>query len=82
MSAGEREAVYVLTGCELDTSCCCPGGTAEIRVPGFIVSGKSGEVEDATGEIEVERIRSDKDKALVVEALREKYAAFIRIEFE
>ncbi|MBN2167762.1 MAG: hypothetical protein JW738_00840 [Actinobacteria bacterium] len=78
----DREVVFVLTGCELDSSCCGPGGTAEVVIPGFVVSREGENGEDAPDEIVVERIRNEADKKKVVEALREKYPSFIRIEFQ
>ena len=76
-----KEVFYLLGMAGVESSCCGTGGSAFIKVPGYVLSWKKGESESGQSISEVERIVSEESQTAIRKILQEKYPGFQQIEF-
>ena len=76
-----KEVLYFVGMAQVENSCCGRGGSAFIKVPGFVLSWKKGQNEMGRPISEVERIEGEKPQREIRKILEEKHPGFSQIEF-
>jgi len=76
-----KEVLYFVGMAQVESSCCGTGGSAFIRVPGFLISWKKTRDEMGRPISEVERIAGAEAQKEIRKLLEEKHPGFLQIEF-
>ena len=76
-----KEVLYFLGMAGIETSCCGPGGSAFIKVPGYVRSWKK--FRNALGQpvSEVEQIQREDCRREIQSILEERHPGFRQVEF-
>ena len=75
-----KEVVYLLGFAAVEASCCGRGGSAFIKVPGFL-GPRRDMVRGSARVSEIERIVDENCQREITVLLREKFPAFRQVEF-
>ncbi|MGE5254381.1 MAG: hypothetical protein ACM3N7_10485 [Planctomycetaceae bacterium] len=76
-----KEVLYLVGKAAIESSCCGTGGSAFIKVPGYIRAWKKGRNETGRPVSEVERIEAREEQREIRGLLGESYPDFSQIEF-
>jgi hypothetical protein len=76
-----KEVLYLVGMAGIEASCCGTGGSAFIKVPGYIRAWKKGRTKAGLPVSEVERIEAYSQRQEIQGLLQEIHPAFAQVEF-
>jgi hypothetical protein len=76
-----KEVLYLVGMAGIEASCCGTGGSAFIKVPGYIRAWKKGRNEAGLPVSEVERIEAYGQRKEIQGLLQERHPGFTQVEF-
>ncbi len=76
-----KEVLYLVGMACIEASCCGTGGSAFIKVPGYIRAWKKGRNEAGLPVSEVERIEAYGQRKEIRGLLQERHPGFTQVEF-
>lgn len=76
-----KEVLYFLGMAGIEASCCGRGGSAFVKVPGYVRSWEKNRNESGQPVSEVERIIDQDSQKEIKRILEEKHPAFRQVEF-
>jgi hypothetical protein len=76
-----KEVLYLVGMAGIEASCCGTGGSAFIKVPGYIRAWKKGRNEAGLPVSEVEKIEAQGQRKEIQGLLEERHPGFTQVEF-